>query len=306
MRLGEARKILGDVLIEGNKLNLQNEPKYNGQAFLVKNFLSLSIAIKYLDTLSWNDAVDPRVTKTIAENEFDEVVLPLDSFNTLKKYIDKVNNKLPLFIAVLDTVVEKQDEKTINVKLNIDGEFSFKGFDKGSDWYVFATVGILTYQYFLGCLDILKKYFEFREAYYDSQKAVFKAKQAEVEYKAALKAIGKDKDYSEDGVKKYIDNVMDSFLEKEATRIIEQLKDLNGKTKQELETQIVMATKELVKACENGTEFHISLNPPEYAREKGGLLTIDYKKINSLNTATIVSELKSGESVKVENSDKVL
>ena len=81
-----------------------------------------------------------------------------EQYSQLKSYVAAVNEKLPFYIAILETMVEDQDEKTINVKLsgkedslddlsktnkrlgqiftlyNVDGQFEFKGFDKGSEW----------------------------------------------------------------------------------------------------------------------------------------------------------------------------
>jgi hypothetical protein len=45
---------------------------------------------------------------------------------------------------------------------------------------------------------------------------------------------------------------------------------------------LVIATKKLVEALGDGAEFHLSLNPPEYAKEQSGQLTIDYTKIREI------------------------
>lgn len=39
------------------------------------------------------------------------------------------------------------------------------------------------------------------------------------------------------------------------------------------------------KELGEGVEFHLSLNSPEYAKEKSGNLEIDYKKIRAIHAA---------------------
>ena len=73
--------------------------------------------------------------------------------------------------------------------------------------------------------------------------------------------------------------MIEAKLREDLSGIISEINDTNGKTREELEFQLINATKDLVKELGEGTEFHLSLNPPPYAKEEGGMLKIDYSKM---------------------------
>ena len=298
MRLGEIKKIIEKVLDEDGKMTIQHEPIYGGQAHLVNNFADIMFATDVIHDKVWNE-LDHAPIKVILD-KYDyvkEARIEVAEFNQLNSYVASLNVKLLLYYSILETMTEDQEEKIINIKLpddsvgslenlaelnrrlnkilkefNIDGEAEFKGFDKGTDWYMVYFIGISSYQYFIACLRIAQEYFKTEKEYYGSRKA-------KSDYRASLK---RDDDFSDDELKKYTKKRLELFIEEKVSEAIDTIDERNGKTKPEMNTQLVIATKDLVKELGTGVEFHLSLNPPAYAEETAEGLRIDYSKIKKL------------------------
>lgn len=77
---------------------------------------------------------------------------------------------------------------------------------------------------------------------------------------------------------------MDLYLSKKAYGVVDEIKETKGESRESAHNKLLMATKELIKELGDGVEFHLSLNPPEYAEETAGSLTIDYKKMPAIET----------------------
>lgn len=298
MRLGEIKKVIEKTLNEDGKIIIQHEPIYGGQAHSVDNFADIMFVIDIVYDQVWNE-LDYAPIKVIRDkyNYIPKAKLEVAEFNQLNSYISSLNVKLILYYSILETMTEDQEEKIINIKLpddsvgslddlaqlntrlgkifkelNIDGLAEFKGFDKGTDWYVVGFVGILSYQSFIACLKIAQEYFKTKKEYYGS-------KEAEIDYKASLK---KPDDFSEKELKSYTEKRLELLVEEKVNDAVDVIKESNGKTKPEMSTHLVIATKNLVKELGNDVEFHLSLNPPAYAKETAEGLIIDYKKIKEL------------------------
>lgn len=300
MRLGEIKQIVFKVIDESGNLIIENEELYGGQANKVKNYFDLFSALEILRGQKWN-TLDYSPIKQILEShplENQEDQLNQDEFSKLKEYVSSLNQKMPYFTSIIDSVVEKQDEKIINIKLPdginslsglseinkrlettfklfaIDGQFDFVGFDRGTDWYSILAVGLLSYQNIIQCLDIAKRFFETKESY-------FKSKEAELSYRASLREGEK---FDEEDLRKYCERRSDLMIEDQAQEATKKMSDLHGKTQAQLQTDMIKGINELVKELSKGTEFHLSLNPPEYVRGSFGGLQIDYKRIQQIRT----------------------
>lgn len=298
MRLGEIRNILHEVIKEDNKISIEHEAIFGGQAQTVKNYGPIISALDVLANLSWNetDYAPIELIKKEYGTEVRGVQLPQDKFSQLNAYVVSLNSKLPLYISILETMVQGQDEHTINIKLsdsikdlnnltatntrlgkildlyNADGQFDFKGFDKGTDWYVVVATGILSYRFFIAGLDISQKYFETRKVYFESENA-----------KLDLQAALDKEDVTKTDIESYQKRKMELLIKDEVKKAIDKI-GVGANNKNELITKIIKATEKLVKELdEEGTEFHLSLNPPEYANEYMGSLVIDYSKMPVLN-----------------------
>lgn len=300
MRLGEIKQKIDRVVSEDFIIVVKNQPLYGEQAQEITNYGDIVEALEMLSKFEWNDITETEVDE-IAKTYPKKVVatLPLVDFNKLSAIIGRVNTTLPLYYSILDTMVEEQDEKVINIQLpskikslddlnefntrlskllktfQIDGEFEFRQFDKGTSWYEECAIGVFTYKYFVACLKIAQEYFKTEAEY-------FKSREAEIAYEAAkISLVSQEKEITFD---EYKQNWLRVFIKQEVTSLVtEKIKELNGHSSEELQTKLVTATTALVKELGEGTEFHLSLNPPEYAREQAGQLVIDYKKIKEVN-----------------------
>lgn len=315
MRLGEIKVNLERVLNDENKISVNAEAIFGGQAFAVKNFRDIKKALEILFDQEWNEADPSAVKKIISEHENTiEVQLPAAEFNQLNAYINSLNTKINIYYSILETMAEDQEEQIINVKLpegkaytlndlaelnkrldkmlkkfNVDGQFEFRGFDKGSAWYELYVCGALSYPFFIGCLKVAQEYFKTKTDYYNSEKA-------KLDYEASLKKTDK---FSETDFKSYKDRRLELQIEKEITDMIEKIDKTNGHTVPELQAKLVGATTDLIREMGEGIEFHLSFNPPEYAKEQGGSLEIDYINIRELNSAKD-KEIKQLKAVVVE------
>lgn len=299
MRLGEIKANLEKVLNDDNKIFVNAEAIFGGQAFVVKNFWDIAKALEILFDQKWNEADPIAVKKIIGEHENGtEVQLPAAEFNQLNAYINSLNTKINIYYSILDTMVEDQEEQIINIKLpenkayslndlaelnkrldkmlkkfSVDGQFEFKGFDKGSEWYEIYTNGFLSYTFIIGCLKIAREYLETKTTYYNSE-------MARLDYEASLK---KADEFTQKGFEEYMNRRLELKIEKGIKNMIEKIGKTNGHAGPELQTKLISATKDLIKEIGGGVEFHLSLNPPEYVRDQGGSLEIDYKSIRELN-----------------------
>lgn len=307
MRTGEIKNIVGRVLAENHTVQIASEPLYGGQAYKVNNFAELMEALDILSTQSWNK-VDYQPIKNIKASHSipaNPTILTADEFNQLNSYIGAINSTVPLYYSIVESFTEPQDEKVINIQLppnidslddlsatnkrlddilklfNVDGQFEFKGFDKGTEWYVVVAAGYLSYKFLIACLSIAQEYLKTRTEY-------FKSEQAKISYEASLPLDGKT---AEQDFEKYKENWLSLFMRKEIQKAIKNI-GMNGQTEAELSSRLVKATTKLIAELGEGTEFHLSLNPPEYAKEQGGQLVIDYKKLQALQP---IKEVKAKE-----------
>jgi hypothetical protein len=181
-----------------------------------------------------------------------------------------INIKLPEKIKnITDLDIFNKELITLFKKFNLQGEFQFKGFDKGTSWYEILITGTALYKYFLACLAVAYSIVLLKKTYFESE-------QAKLNY---LTCLDSGKKPNEVDQKKYSEKYIEVSLEEQIKKIISEVKERNGKEEPELLSNLVLATKDLVKQLGDGVEFHLSLNPPEYADEKSGYLSIDYSKM---------------------------
>lgn len=299
MRLGEIKQKIDRVVAENFTIVIKNQPLYGEQAQEITNYGDIVEALEILSKFKWNDVTKVEVEEiTRVYPKQATSILPLADFNKLSAIIGRVNTTLPLYYSILDTMVEKQDEKVINIQLpgkikslsdlnefntrlskllksfQIDGEFEFQQFDKGTSWYEVCVISVLTYKYFVGCLKIAQEYFKTETEY-------FKSREAQIAYEATKISLNNQKEIT---FNEYKQNWLRVLIEKEVVSLVtEKIKELNGHSLEELQTKLVTATTALVKELGEGTEFHLSLNPPQYVKEQAGQLVIEYKKIKEVN-----------------------
>jgi len=295
MRLGEIKQKLDYLVNENNQIIIESKPIFEGQAHILNKYKDIIEVLEILKNQEWND-LDFTPVQTVIGNHpprRNKIQVTQEEYNQLNTYISSLNQKLPYYFSILSTIVEDQDEKCINIKLpgnldtfddlnklnksfddtlvlfNIDGEFSFSGFDKGTDWYIVCANGILTCQFFISCLKLAQEMLKTRAEYFKSEEArlSFEASKASVESLTRQK-------FDRDWEKLYLDEKIEE--------IIKKIGDNNGATPQETHSKLLKGTEKLIKQLGEGVEFHLSLNPPSYASEVQGSLEIDYKKIQQM------------------------
>lgn len=297
MRIGEIRNILREVANENHSIEMKHEVIYGGQAHQINNFKSIIDALDIISGQEWSQAdyapVEDIKKKYKAAN--DPIILEAGEFNKLNSYINTVNAMVPLYYSIIDSLTDKQEEKTINIRLqdglnsfeslndankrinnllnlfNVDGQFEFRGFDRGTEWYILVAQGILSHSFLIGGLRVAQEYFKARKEY-------FKSEEAKISYKAALR---KDEEETDSGFREYQEKRLSIMIDSEVEKMVKEL-GTNGQTNEELHSKIVLGTKKLIKELDRGTEVHLSLNPPSYTEEQNGELNIDYEKIRSL------------------------
>lgn len=295
MRLGEIKQILDNVVDENNNIVLENESIFDGLAYIISNYVDLARALEILDNQEWNDYDSTQVLAIFRHYppKRNRQQITQEEFNQLNSYISSINQKLPYFCSILDSIVVEQDEKCINIKLpektitfkelsnlnkqfentlslfNMDGGFIFNGFDIGTSWYIICAEGILSCQFFIACLKVAQELLKTKGEWFKSEesKLSFEAAKAHMKELSSLE---------------YEETWLDMFLDKKVKEVIEKIGETNGATKEEAHTKLLKGTKSLIKQLGEGVEFHLSLNPPSYTSEIKGSLEIDYKKIQQM------------------------
>lgn len=313
MRLGEIKNIIGKVLDDQWEVSINQEPIYGWQAYRVKNFKNLIDALEILSEQSWNDADYDLIKSLFRKPKSSIVQLDSNEYNQLSSYISSLNRNTSLYFSILETMTEEQDPQIINIKIPeesvvslkdlssfnnrlekilkqfaIDGQFEFKWLDKWTSWYEILIIGVFTYRAFIACLKVAQEYLKTKQEYYAT-------KRAELDYKASLV---KGDEFTKEGLKTYTEKRLELELEEKTRLALHEIKiKENWKSPLELQNQLIKATTELVKELWNGTEFHLSLNPPEYAEEVAWSIRIDYEKMKEI-------EIKNNKTIAINPPKK--
>lgn len=301
MRIGEFNQLLNNATSDTGELNTSGTAKYGGQAYRIDGIgVKATFALELAEMNIIDPLEDPAKTILLNNKDSETVELTAEDHQQVVAVFSKINSELPNIRKMAQAFSDTQDEQAINIKLptniktfddlstinkrldklfkefNIDGQAEFRGFDKGTDWYTVTLIGTGTYYAFLAGLKIAQEVMKLRTEYFGSEKA-------KVEYETAKEIFGQTVDKKslptlEEFQEKKIEKEIQSRVN-EASREIEKK---GAKDDIELSGQLVKATTDLVEALGDGIEFHLSLNPPEYATETAGMLAIDYKKMREL------------------------
>jgi hypothetical protein len=299
MRVGELKQILNKVITDSNQIEIKQQSIYGGQAYEISNFESLIDALDALNEQDWNTLDYSHIDDIKAKYVLGPTAQITNAeYDQLNSYTSSINQQLPIFIGFINSYTRPQDEQVINVKLppdiktlesldevnkklenifkilKISGKIEFQGFDKGSDWYILLITNPENYKLFLLCLEIATEIFNLKRA-----KAL--AESAEIELKAAASIF--EKKYDAKLLENFINSKAEQIIEEKVNEAVEKIKEKNGHEVGDLTAKALKGTKELIKVLGDDVEFHLSLNPPAYATETAGGLTIDYKKMPSVS-----------------------
>ena len=293
MRLGEIKQILDKVLDDNNKIILNHKAIYNGQQYIIENYKKIMDALEILNELTWNKDTEKKIYIELEESyeRITEQQLSPEEYTQLNIYISKLNARIPIYYSILETQVDKQDEKTINIKLpnystlkdlndfnnrietmlklfNVDGKFVFEGFDVGTSWYKLVTKGIMTCYFLIACLKVGQEACKLMKDY----------SELEILKKSYLLL---EKNYNNNKFEEHIKNLVNQQIEKQIQSAIKNI-GTNGHSEEELKNKLIKATNKLIIELNNGTEFHLSLNPPKYASEEQGQISVNYEELKKL------------------------
>lgn len=301
MRIGVLYNIVKNAASDENKLVLLASPIYNNQAYVIKNFGKLSEALDELKKhnlilVDIPESVDALLSDNLRRNtlEVDSV-----SYNSLLSYVNSVNSTLPIVMKVLGEFTPQQDEYAFNVRvpdnlktINDFTKFNDRiakifqkfgvskddilvtGFAAGSKWYEFILENAdWIVPTIISCIQLALDVLHYKKDAKNSD-----------EVKTAVTIINNN--YAADNQKitesAYIEQLVE---EKVKVGVEERLRELGGsiggKEQEESATMLVQATTELIKELDKGTEFHLSLNPPDFVKTDGQKtsFSIDYSSI---------------------------
>jgi hypothetical protein len=129
------------------------------------------------------------------------------------------------------------------------------------------------------------------------KKTFYEAENAKLAYKAAVKNENKTEE-------EFLEEVVAEKLEADISDVIKEVEKTDGKTGPELHNQLIAATTELVKELGEGTEFHLSINPPQYADEtSGGTVMIDYSKMPKIESPKDIQAIEASKKQTEEKKD---
>lgn len=317
MRIGEFKQIVDRVLTDANQLQIEADTEYGGQAYVVKNFAQFYQALSLLIEQSWNDSPHDELDAVLQKYTGEEstVQLTTNDYNILNNYISSVNKNLPVAMSVIDSLAPKQEEFTLNIQLpediksvedlqefnerlnkifkkfNITGDFNFAGFDKGSDWYTVIITTEALYKYVMAAVGLAIALLTLRKTYYESETA-------KLAYETAKK---KDDNLTE---AKYLSEIIATKTDEDAAELVKNLGAPDNQTKSEMIGITVGTVKDLIKELGHGTEFHMSLNPPDYLAKNDNGFTIDYKSIPKISTKQVSKTIEKLGDGKVKNDDQ--
>lgn len=310
MRLREVKNKIKAISDDSGRISIPIKQSF-GNYYIITDtnrFFSLLLLLK---DQAWNDIVFTNIQTIIDEKDpINNVEIMLDSnqYSHLSAYVDRLNEKIPFFFKVVDSVSSDQSEYDINIKLsnnittindlstliteikklekyaNLDGKgFSFSGFDTGSNWITIATGGGVVYGFIMACLKIAQEYLKTKEHYY-------KTKEAKIHYEMSLKD---DKKYSESDLKKYCEEYCNYYLKNEVNELANSIGEFNGNRKNEIAEKAKNTTKCLAKIIGNDNEIHISLNnSPVISETDTGSIEINYDILRSLKDKENNQELQ--------------
>ncbi len=299
MRIGDLYHRIKDATGEGEILGVEATPIYSGQAYRISNYGKLYQAISALLECELLLVDMPQDVGEILENNTNSKALELDSarYNTFVSFVQKVNTKLPIVMAVLFTFTPKQDEYTFNIKLPSDltrmkdissfnnrilkifqqfgiskNNVTVAGFSAGSKWYeIVLENAAWVAPFVISCIQLAFDIHKYKKEAKDSEDVKNNVTIINNYY------VGDGEKVTE---KDYIDNMAKEKINQGVEESLDKMGNPGNKEKKESVTMLVKATTELVKELDKGTEFHLSLDPPEYIREKEyGSFRIDYDSV---------------------------
>ena len=308
MRLGVLRKIIDETTDDNIQLIFEAESVVSGHLYHISGYNTLITALETLADQPWLK-IDTEILEGITEaygKTATEVQISQEHFGVLSEIVGKINQALPVFYGILETLVDEQDEHIVNIKIPADsirdldalskfnkelqevfklivkhkglrGDIEFKGFDTGSSWYKMLIVGgTMVYGAFMGGIEIAEGMIEVRKVWYETEAIRLSL---EAEKRKQAKKGEAPAPVTKDEIKRSIDEMFEIKIEEQVGLLIANLSESPNDLK-EMKVSITMGLHKLIALMENGTEIHPSLNPPEFIKQDDEQrFEIDYKRL---------------------------
>ena len=311
MRLGVLKKIIDEAKDDNFQLRFEAENVFSGHFYHIREYSTLITALEALADQPWLKT-NTEILKDITEEygkTATEVHISEEHFGELSQIVNEINQTLPVFYGILATLVDKQDEHIVNIKIPADsisdlddlsqfnkeleevfkfivkhkglgGDIEFKGFDTGSFWYeILITGGPIVYFALMGVIKIAKEMLQLQKAWYKNQEIRLsleakKRKQAEE---------GKpSKPVTDDEIKHHVNEMVEIKIEEQVAQLIANLSE-SPNSSEEMKISITMGLHKLIALIEKGTEIHPSLNPPKFIKQDDEQrFEIDYERLKKI------------------------
>ena len=315
MRIGRFNQIVNEATDANGELQTSGTPKHAGQVYVIKEFNVKAKLILVLQEMELLPANTPESTLGIFTKNKNKSVVEVEvaQHNEITNLFTQINTKLPVYLELAEQFSPDQEETVINVKLpddisslaelqkfnkrldtlfkkfNVTGNFKVVGFDVGTEWYQILIDNSGLFSLFISSVSLALQAIDFRDSRKDSDDLRLAKK--------AIDARDAENDITE---QKLLNSMVDEKITEDSEKVVDDLGYPDGREKPETLSMVIGAVKELVKEIDKGTEFHLSLNPPEYAKENGAngmpAITIDYSSIPKIEAQTAeVAQIESGE-----------
>jgi len=314
MRIGRFNQIINAATNESGELQTDGVAKLGGQVYLIDNFDTKASLVLELQALGLLPSDTAESTISIFEDNIYAKTLEVETMqhNEIVNLFTKINAKLPIYLEITENFSPDQEETVVNVKLpsgvssladlqtfnkrldtlfkkfNITGNFKVVGFDAGTEWYQVLIDNPELFSIFISSVSLALQAIDFRNSRKNSD-----------DLRLAKKALDTRDPKNDVTEQKLLNSMVDEKIEEDTEKTIDELGYPDGRDKPETLSMVIGAVKELIKEIDKGTEFHLSLNPPEYVKENGTsgvpAITIDYKLIPKINAPAIEpAQLKAG------------
>lgn len=300
MRIGKFNQIINNAIDANGTLQTGGSPRLGGQVFVIENFNKKADLILTLRDMNMLPEDITESVIDIFENKKNAITAEVESVQhaEIVSLFTQINMKLPVYSEIADNFSPNQEETAINIKLpsninsindlsvfnkrldnifkkiNITGNFKITGFDTGSEWYQVLIDNAVLFNYVISAVSLSLQIIDFRNKRKGSD-----------DLRLTKKAIDVKNPSNTITEQKLLNGMVDEKISEDVNKIIEELDCPDGREKPETISMIIGAVKELIREIDRGTEFHLSLNPPEYVKENGGnmMINIDYNLIPKLN-----------------------
>lgn len=322
MRIGRFNQIINVATDANGELQTNGVAKHSGQVYVIKKFKAKAKLVLILQEMDLLPANTPESTIGIFTKNENESTIEVEAtqHNEITSLFTQINTKLPIYLELAGQFSPDQEETVVNIKLpddidslaelqkfnkrldtlfkkfNVTGNFKVVGFDAGTEWYQILIDNSGLFSLFISSVSLALQAIDFRDSRKDSD-----------DLRLAKKAIDARDSENDITEQKLLNSMVDEKIAEDSEKVVDELGCPDGREKPETLSMVIGAVKELVKEIDKGTEFHLSLNPPEYAKENGSngmpAITIDYSSIPKIEAqATEVAQIESGDAV-VENNE---